>query len=587
MAHHNESRVPTRPNFRDNDNLPTRTQKYASSLRMPDDTSWPKKVERRTHDNIISNNKAPCVVMIGGKPQKNQNALSAHSQFVRAAPRKDTIECNNAANSSIPLRVSTKDQYAAAICKNSSFRTTVVPSDHDTKPVVDEQTSGEKVKSIGDSRDSDENRSESTKSFDSTDVQKKYPVGSVSSSADYSLSQSKSDLIDDRQDAVKNEFSSDYPGTGSNNSSGRSRAVKCHENRKEWSGKNLSVTRDDHQLQSGNFHQKTESKYHTGGRNKHQIRVYSSDASTDSEIYTSDTTKTYTKRCDGGNHQSRILAGVEYEAYAKKTSCYKMLKSSPRKDVIDSCMCRREISRGTPAAPAPPTSSSVGNGRHREPHMSVGEWVASMNKIGGNNLPILSCGNETNAAAVALVQQLAKVGWIGCSGAVGAAEHEQMVAAAAALPFITALNDAAKATTSDLICTPSGDNSISVKKKEEVTRSSSDLATIKNSDSDLNNDSVPQNGQILLEKRADNRLLKLKTAACFILTIYSLVLFLPTVYDYFFYEEEYDAYEDLSYIELIFHYIVSSFREAFGGIFDFISKSLFQARTCRKCTHVN
>lgn len=38
------------------------------------------------------------------------------------------------------------------------------------------------------------------------------------------------------------------------------------------------------------------------------------------------------------------------------------------------------------------------------------------------------------------------------------------------------------------------------------------------------------------------------------------------LYDYF-YHEEYNDYENLSYLELVVDYIFSSFKEAFGGLF--------------------
>lgn len=52
--------------------------------------------------------------------------------------------------------------------------------------------------------------------------------------------------------------------------------------------------------------------------------------------------------------------------------------------------------------------------------------------------------------------------------------------------------------------------------------------------------------------------------------MYVVVIFLPIMYDYLF-EEEYDDYENASYIGLILEYIASSFREAFGGLADVLS----------------
>ncbi|XP_043277794.1 uncharacterized protein [Venturia canescens] len=84
------------------------------------------------------------------------------------------------------------------------------------------------------------------------------------------------------------------------------------------------------------------------------------------------------------------------------------------------------------------------------------------------------------------------------------------------------------------------------------------------------------------EKPVERRLLKRKTIAFFGVIMYVTIVVLPMMYTYFLYDE-YEDYEDLSYIELLLEYVVSSFREAFGGFFDSIHGVLFQPRTCRKC----
>lgn len=45
--------------------------------------------------------------------------------------------------------------------------------------------------------------------------------------------------------------------------------------------------------------------------------------------------------------------------------------------------------------------------------------------------------------------------------------------------------------------------------------------------------------------------------------MYVVIIFLPVMYEYFF-EKEQDSY--LTYVGLMLEYVVSSFREAFGGI---------------------
>lgn len=57
--------------------------------------------------------------------------------------------------------------------------------------------------------------------------------------------------------------------------------------------------------------------------------------------------------------------------------------------------------------------------------------------------------------------------------------------------------------------------------------------------------------------------------------MYALIVFLPMIYDYFFFDE-YDDYDDLTYVELMLEYVISSFREAFGGVFDIIHKVFFR-----------
>lgn len=57
--------------------------------------------------------------------------------------------------------------------------------------------------------------------------------------------------------------------------------------------------------------------------------------------------------------------------------------------------------------------------------------------------------------------------------------------------------------------------------------------------------------------------------------MYILIIFLPMLYDYFYYEEYDDYYENLSYLELVVEYIFSSFKEAFGGVFNGLKQIFF------------
>lgn len=58
--------------------------------------------------------------------------------------------------------------------------------------------------------------------------------------------------------------------------------------------------------------------------------------------------------------------------------------------------------------------------------------------------------------------------------------------------------------------------------------------------------------------------------------VLSVILLIPTIYDYIFYEEE-EEIEEASYLELAVDYVISSFQEAFGGLFDAIAKVFFQS----------
>ncbi|KZC06511.1 hypothetical protein WN55_10422 [Dufourea novaeangliae] len=72
----------------------------------------------------------------------------------------------------------------------------------------------------------------------------------------------------------------------------------------------------------------------------------------------------------------------------------------------------------------------------------------------------------------------------------------------------------------------------------------------------------------------DKQYLELKSIIFFGGMMYILIIFLPMLYDYF-YHEVYDDYENLTYLELIVDYVLSSFKEAFGGVFSGAKKIFF------------
>ncbi|KAI4481306.1 hypothetical protein M0804_009426 [Polistes exclamans] len=89
------------------------------------------------------------------------------------------------------------------------------------------------------------------------------------------------------------------------------------------------------------------------------------------------------------------------------------------------------------------------------------------------------------------------------------------------------------------------------------------------------------------EKYIEKRFLKLKTILFFGTIMYALVVFLPMIYDYFFYED-YDDYQDLAYIEFIVDYTISSFKEAFSSFFNTFYRIFFQPqRACKKCNGIS
>ncbi|XP_031825510.1 uncharacterized protein LOC116423906 [Nomia melanderi] len=83
----------------------------------------------------------------------------------------------------------------------------------------------------------------------------------------------------------------------------------------------------------------------------------------------------------------------------------------------------------------------------------------------------------------------------------------------------------------------------------------------------------------------DKQYLELKSIIFFGGMMYILVIFLPMLYDYF-NHEVYDDYENMSYLECIMDYVLSSFKEAFGGIFNSVKQILFYPPACKKCNNI-
>ncbi|XP_076284325.1 uncharacterized protein LOC143210922 [Lasioglossum baleicum] len=83
----------------------------------------------------------------------------------------------------------------------------------------------------------------------------------------------------------------------------------------------------------------------------------------------------------------------------------------------------------------------------------------------------------------------------------------------------------------------------------------------------------------------DRQYLELKSIIFFGGIMYILIIFLPMLYEYF-YHEVHDDYENLGYLEFIVDYILSSFKEAFGGIFSGIKQIFFYPPACKKCNNI-
>ncbi|XP_043475162.1 DNA-directed RNA polymerase III subunit RPC1-like isoform X1 [Leptopilina heterotoma] len=77
------------------------------------------------------------------------------------------------------------------------------------------------------------------------------------------------------------------------------------------------------------------------------------------------------------------------------------------------------------------------------------------------------------------------------------------------------------------------------------------------------------------KSQVDIKLIKLKTIAFFGVLMYLIIIFLPMLYDHIFHED-YDEYADLTYIELAVDYVMSSYREAFNGIIEFVNRILYR-----------
>ncbi|XP_053984136.1 uncharacterized protein LOC128879222 [Hylaeus volcanicus] len=86
-------------------------------------------------------------------------------------------------------------------------------------------------------------------------------------------------------------------------------------------------------------------------------------------------------------------------------------------------------------------------------------------------------------------------------------------------------------------------------------------------------------------KENDKQFLELKSIIFFGGMMYILIIFLPMLYEYF-YHEEYDDYENLGYLEFIVDYVLSSFNEAFGGIFAGVKQIFFYPHACKKCNNI-
>ncbi|XP_076656964.1 uncharacterized protein LOC143361454 isoform X2 [Halictus rubicundus] len=109
------------------------------------------------------------------------------------------------------------------------------------------------------------------------------------------------------------------------------------------------------------------------------------------------------------------------------------------------------------------------------------------------------------------------------------------------------------------------------------------------------NNVVPQwvnNGEPVLHKvrykkanENDRQYLELKSIIFFGGIMYILIIFLPMLYEYF-YHEVHDDYENLGYLEFIMDYILSSFKEAFGGIFSGVKQIFFYPPACKKCNNI-
>ncbi|OXU25108.1 hypothetical protein TSAR_006680 [Trichomalopsis sarcophagae] len=590
MAYQNDSRSPLGTNLKDycvrktfkilerNELSSRMTPKFASSLRIPDDTSWPKIPERRLHENVISNSKGPCIV-----------------SFTRENARKNKVErCDNneTSNISSSLQAISAAEPNAPTCTDSitsNFKRTMTAT----------TDSFDKSKN---------NQSKSNDSIEKEATEKSDQPGDIDKDAVQKSG---------RSDTAKNLeiFNNQAPPANKTNDTEiiKSTALEQHHFSEEAKKPNVStdneaglIGRNDER--SADTAKEEDARNRLGGSTAHtnvvqhqrhlrknatserllhertagsKLRssrgeLHVSDTSDYSEADSSDARKAGQMQgfTDSGYYCAEIGSELAFKDYAsRKCSCF------------DSCYCS-VIRR-------PQRSSRVSRrcAHHSEPQIGNSRRCSTAY---GARTPTASRRSSAVAYSRDLLPRVASDSDCAADGnkrandfnsqpEIGMADRIRMIppfdAANYEMSIMGAPESKKRKSEAQQLSVffqsskfnPSDECTAAAAKGAGSARRTDD--TIENSTSSslgLLHSALERNPQG--DKQADRRLLNFKTAAFFGCFVFGTLLALPLVYDYLFYEEEIEEYEELGYIELLLDYVVSSFREAFAGLLDLISK---------------
>ncbi|XP_008208496.2 uncharacterized protein LOC100679253 isoform X1 [Nasonia vitripennis] len=626
MAYQNDSRLPLGTNLKERNESSSRmAPKFASSLRIPDDTSWPKIPERRLHENVISNSRGPCIVSFTAKAAKSRNNTISHlphPQFSREIARKNKVErCDNNETSNIcsSLQAISAAEPNAPTCTDSitsNFKTTITATtDSFDKSKINqsklndpiEKEAIEKSDQPGDiDKDAVEKsgRSDAAKNLEIFNNQA--PPANKTNDTEII----KSTALEQHQNNpncrsvhLDGHFSEEAkkPNVSTDNEAGpigrndeRSADTAKEEdarNRRGGSTAHANVVQHQRHLRKNAtserlLHERTAGSKLRSSRGE----LHVSDTSDYSEAYSSDARKAGQMQgfTDSGYYCAKIGSELACKDYAsRKCSCF------------DSCYCSviRRLQRSSRISRrcAHHSEPQIGNSRRCSTAYGARTPTASRRcsavAYSRDLLPRVASDSDCAADGNKRANDFNSQPEIGMADRrmfppFDAANYEISMMGAPESKKRKSDGQQLSVFFQSSKFNPSDECTAAAAKGAGSARRTDD--TIENSTSSslgLLHSALERNPQG--DKQADRRLLKFKTAVFFGCFVFGTLLALPLVYDYLFYEEEIEEYEDLGYIELLLDYVVSSFQEAFAGLPDLISKMFFQSRTCRKCNNFN